>query len=76
MVYFLKPRNLLISTYFIGKRLRYLSSTSIQDATKAIFRKAQAVCFDVDSTVVTDEGIDVLAAYLGKGEAVAELTRK
>jgi phosphoserine phosphatase len=33
------------------------------------------VCFDVDSTVVNEEGIDVLADYLGHGEKVAELTR-
>jgi phosphoserine phosphatase len=37
---------------------------------------ADAVCFDVDSTVIAEEGIDVLADYLGKGEQVAELTRK
>ena len=36
--------------------------------------KAQAVCFDVDSTVIMEEGIDVLAAYKGAGEAVAALT--
>jgi phosphoserine phosphatase len=41
-----------------------------------ILRSAQAVCFDVDSTVCTDEGIDELAAFLGAGEAVAEWTRK
>jgi phosphoserine phosphatase len=35
---------------------------------------ADCVCFDVDSTVVTEEGIDVLAAHLGKGEQVAALT--
>ena len=35
---------------------------------------ADAVCFDVDSTVITSEGIDELAAYLGCGEKVAELT--
>jgi phosphoserine phosphatase len=35
---------------------------------------ADCVCFDVDSTVVTEEGIDVLAAHLGKGEEVAALT--
>lgn len=35
---------------------------------------ADAVCFDVDSTVINEEGIDVLADFLGKGEAVAELT--
>jgi phosphoserine phosphatase len=34
------------------------------------------VCFDVDSTVITEEGIDQLAAFKGVGAAVAELTRK
>lgn len=38
--------------------------------------KADAVCFDVDSTVVNEEGIDVLADFLGKGEQVAALTKK
>jgi phosphoserine phosphatase len=37
---------------------------------------ADCVCFDVDSTVITEEGIDVLAEYLGKGPQVAELTKK
>jgi phosphoserine phosphatase len=34
------------------------------------------VCFDVDSTVCTDEGIDELAAFCGAGEAVAALTTR
>jgi len=37
-------------------------------------RTADAVCFDVDSTVIDSEGIDELAAYLGVGEKVAALT--
>ncbi len=32
------------------------------------------MCFDVDSTVCTDEGIDELAAFCGAGAAVAALT--
>jgi phosphoserine phosphatase len=36
--------------------------------------ESNAVCFDVDSTVITEEGIDVLAAHLGKGKQVADLT--
>lgn len=36
----------------------------------------QAVAFDVDSTVCAEEGIDVLADFLGQGKAVAELTAK
>eukprot|EP00808_Paulinella_micropora_P031388 g63897.t1 len=31
------------------------------DKVLALWRRADAVCFDVDSTVVTEEGIDVLA---------------
>jgi len=38
------------------------------------WREADAVCFDVDSTLCEDESIDELAAYLGFGEAVAALT--
>lgn len=37
---------------------------------------ADAVCFDVDSTVIMEEGINVLADYLGKGEEVAAWTRR
>jgi len=38
--------------------------------------KADAVCFDVDSTVIDEEGIDVLADTLGKGPEVAAWTAK
>ena len=38
--------------------------------------QADCVCFDVDSTVIQEEGIDVLADYLGKGKQVAELTKR
>ena len=41
-----------------------------------LIQSASAFCFDVDSTVCVDEGIDELAAFLGKGEEVAELTRR
>lgn len=45
-------------------------------AVLAGWRAAAAVCFDVDSTLCTDESIDELAAFLGVGDAVAELTSK
>jgi phosphoserine phosphatase len=45
-------------------------------ATLAAWRTAQAVCFDVDSTVSPDEGIDVLAEHAGVAERVAELTKR
>eukprot|EP01039_Chlorochromonas_danica_P010242 gene10242-11336_t len=35
---------------------------------------AQAFCFDVDSTVIAEEGIDQLADFKGVGKAVAEMT--
>nr|CAD1822621.1 unnamed protein product [Ananas comosus var. bracteatus] len=41
-----------------------------------IWRSADAVCFDVDSTVCLDEGIDELADFCGAGKAVAEWTNK
>ncbi|KAF7094381.1 hypothetical protein CFC21_096692 [Triticum aestivum] len=40
------------------------------------WRSADAVCFDVDSTVCLDEGIDELADFCGAGQAVAEWTTK
>lgn len=42
----------------------------------AMLAKADAVCFDVDSTVIDEEGIDVLADTLGKGPEVAAWTVK
>lgn len=49
---------------------------SADTSTVDVWRKADAVCFDVDSTVCIDEGLDELAAHLGAGEAVAEWTTK
>merc|ERR1719253_1558698 len=41
---------------------------------KQALARADAVCFDVDSTVIKEEGIDEFAAFLGVGEQVAALT--
>ncbi len=54
---------------------RFPTETLRQDVKEALWR-AQAVCFDVDSTVVTVEGIDELAAHAGKKDAVAALTQQ
>eukprot|EP00730_Choanoeca_flexa_P000120 TRINITY_DN10052_c0_g2_i1.p1 TRINITY_DN10052_c0_g2~~TRINITY_DN10052_c0_g2_i1.p1 ORF type:complete len:224 (+),score=48.82 TRINITY_DN10052_c0_g2_i1:1-672(+) len=43
---------------------------------KTTWQSCKAVCFDVDSTVCQDEGIDKLAAHCGVGQAVAEWTNK
>lgn len=41
-----------------------------------LWEKADAVSFDVDSTVCVDEGIDELAEFCGAGKAVAEWTAR
>ncbi|CAO2818492.1 unnamed protein product [Amaranthus hypochondriacus] len=41
-----------------------------------LWRNADAVCFDVDSTVCIDEGIDEFAEFCGAGKAVAEWTSR
>lgn len=46
-----------------------------QQIIKEIWRKADAVCFDVDSTVCRDEAIDELAKYVGKSREVSEITK-
>ena len=56
-----------------GRALSSAVGTRVEHAVASL-KAADAVCFDVDSTVITKEGIDELAAYLGCGDAVAELT--
>ncbi|XP_021761496.1 phosphoserine phosphatase, chloroplastic-like isoform X1 [Chenopodium quinoa] len=41
-----------------------------------LWRNVDAVCFDVDSTVCVDEGIDEFAEFCGAGKAVAEWTSR
>lgn len=45
-----------------------------EERVRRIWKNADCVCFDVDSTVCQDEAIDELASYLGVGEAVAAVT--
>ncbi|KAK6059110.1 putative phosphoserine phosphatase SerB [Cooperia oncophora] len=47
-----------------------------EERVRRIWRNADAVAFDVDSTVCQDEAIDELANFLGVGEAVANVTRQ
>jgi phosphoserine phosphatase len=61
-----------IMSHFKGKELE---GRNIESAMMAL-ANADAVCFDVDSTVIQEEGIDVLADSLGKGEEVSAWTRK
>lgn len=50
-----------------------ISVMSQQQSVKELFRTADCVCFDVDSTVIQDEGIDELAKFCGKGDEVKRL---
>lgn len=43
-----------------------------ENSIKQIWKEADCVCFDVDSTVCQDEGIDVLADFLGVSSQVKE----
>ncbi|KAK2912552.1 hypothetical protein Q8A73_006665 [Channa argus] len=57
------------------KRCFYRMMISLSE-TKELFWRAEAVCFDVDSTVIKEEGIDELAKFCGVGDAVTEMTRR
>lgn len=51
------------------------SRNLVNDRTKSIWRVADAVCFDVDSTVCEDEAIDELAKFCGKENEITQITR-
>nr|VZI15020.1 unnamed protein product [Spirometra erinaceieuropaei] len=36
----------------------------------------RAICFDVDSTVSTNDGLDELGQYMGKAQLIADITNK
>ncbi|KAF3585154.1 hypothetical protein F2Q69_00027027 [Brassica cretica] len=56
----------------LGNEGNIVPSKEIMD----LWRDVEAVCFDVDSTVCVDEGIDELAEFCGAGKAVAEWTAR
>lgn len=41
-----------------------------------IIKQSNIVCFDVDSTVIKEEGIDELADFCGKGSEVSRVTKE
>lgn len=66
----------------VGRMTNDRTTTAAVPAAKRVaeareaLKKAQIVCFDVDSTIITEEGIDELAMYCGKGSEVAALTKE
>eukprot|EP00002_Diphylleia_rotans_P015287 TRINITY_DN2969_c0_g1_i1.p1 TRINITY_DN2969_c0_g1~~TRINITY_DN2969_c0_g1_i1.p1 ORF type:complete len:249 (+),score=64.22 TRINITY_DN2969_c0_g1_i1:75-821(+) len=61
-----------VASKFVG--VRFASAAPPSANVLEIFRRAKAVCFDVDSTVCDDEGIDRLAEFAGVGDKVKQLT--
>lgn len=59
-----------------ASKLGHLSNTLPSKEVLELWKNANAVCFDVDSTVCLDEGIDELAEFCGAGKAVAEWTSR
>ena len=55
---------------------RQRSALAPSPTTLAAWKNADAVCFDVDSTVISEEGINVLAEHCGASKAVDEWTEK
>lgn len=55
-----------------GLQARAFATQPVKD----LWRSVGAVCFDVDSTVCEEEGIDVLAEHCGAGAAVKAWTDK
>ncbi|KAB1263368.1 Phosphoserine phosphatase, partial [Camelus dromedarius] len=55
---------------------KILSRMVSHSELRKLFCSADAVCFDVDSTVIREEGIDELAKFCGVEDAVSEMTRR
>ncbi|KAK3103388.1 hypothetical protein FSP39_018884 [Pinctada imbricata] len=53
-----------------------MAGSKTLEEIKAVWKKADAVCFDVDSTVMQDEALDELAKFCGVGKEVQEWTNK
>ncbi|KAI6176161.1 O-phosphoserine phosphohydrolase [Aphelenchoides bicaudatus] len=63
-------------TNYVAKRKQTTTAQSQSEQfARRIWRSADAVCFDVDSTVCQDEAIDELAKFVGKGDQVARCTQ-
>lgn len=58
----------------IDKFLSLFSSVfASMDDVKSVWKNADAVCLDVDSTVIEKEAIDELAGFCGKADQVKEM---
>uniref|UniRef100_A0A0D9XUC3 phosphoserine phosphatase n=1 Tax=Leersia perrieri TaxID=77586 RepID=A0A0D9XUC3_9ORYZ len=73
-----KTRSVVVEAMEVSKEAPSAGFANRQPSKGVLetWRNAHAVCFDVDSTVCLDEGIDELADFCGAGKAVAEWTAK
>ncbi|XP_073124535.1 phosphoserine phosphatase, chloroplastic-like [Henckelia pumila] len=60
----------------VASTMEHFDNTVPSKEILEVWRAANAVCFDVDSTVCLDEGIDELAEFCGAGKAVADWTAR
>jgi len=74
---YLKDNLLTLKQQLDSKYLLIIKmSTQAEIKTRALWRAADCVCFDVDSTVCRDEAIDELAKFANKEKEVMEMTRR
>ncbi|GFH06444.1 phosphoserine phosphatase, chloroplastic, partial [Haematococcus lacustris] len=59
-----------------GRVTGYAPKTSPHETHKALWRRADAVCFDVDCTITTNDSLDLLAAFMGVKDEVEALTNR
>ncbi|ERN05212.1 hypothetical protein AMTRI_Chr08g166540 [Amborella trichopoda] len=72
----LRTRRLVVMATSLHQQHLSRSSSPPSPEVLKVWRSVDAVCFDVDSTVCLDEGIDELAAFCGAGEVVAQWTAR
>lgn len=60
----------------MNRNFATLQSVNVTEEIQKLIQDSEAFCFDVDSTVITEEGIDSLAAFKGVGQQVADLTKR
>lgn len=60
-------------TATISHQTKVVADSKRVNEAKEIIKSADIVCFDVDSTVIKEEGIDELAEFCGKGQEVSNL---
>ncbi|KAL9303238.1 hypothetical protein ACSQ67_020501 [Phaseolus vulgaris] len=71
-----KQKCFVVAASVGGSKVGHFENTLPSKEVLELWRKGDAVCFDVDSTVCLDEGIDELAEFCGAGKAVAEWTAR